>query len=89
MSERVRVPEESVAALSVGAGEIIKHLCESDCRTYGEVLEWCETRGDCVYAVQCPSCATRFLLDEDDLCALERWTKTHGSSLVCGLRESA
>lgn len=89
MSEAIRVPEETVVTMSHTAREVIAHLCEGECHTFGDVLQWCETRGDCVYAVICPGCASRFLLDEDELCALERWTKEHGGALVCGIRESA
>lgn len=87
MSDLVRVPETSVMSMSPTAMEVIEHLCEGDCRTYGSVLQWCETRGDCVYAVVCPGCTTQFLLDEEDVAALERWTTTHGDALVCGLKD--
>ena len=84
MDERGRVvPIES---LSPNVREIVRHLCEGDCRTFGVALQWCETRGDCTYAVQCPGCTTQFLVDEDDLAELERWTASHGETLVCGIR---
>lgn len=87
MSDLVRVPETSVATMSPQAMEVISHLCEGDCLTFGTVVSWCEARGDCVYLVTCPNCGAKYQLDEDDLCALERWTDAHGDALVCGVRE--
>ena len=89
MSDSGRIPEASLATLSLAAQEIVRHLCESDCRSYGSVTEWCEARGDCTYAVQCPGCTTQFVIDEADLAALEVWTRRHGQSLVCGIRDAA
>ena len=89
MSDISRIPNTSLATLSPGAMEVIRHLCESDCHTFADVLQWCETRGDCVYAVECPGCSTRFLLEEDDLGAIERWSAANGRALSCGIRESA
>lgn len=89
MSELGRIPEASMATLSASAQEILFHLCESDCRTFGNVTEWCEARGDCTYAVRCPGCATQFVIAEDDLAELEAWTKRHGDVLVCGVRSAA
>lgn len=89
MSDAGRIPETSVSALTPGAREIIQHLCESDCRTFGSVMQWCETRGDCVYAVRCPGCSSQYLIDEDDLTALEAWTTSYGQTLVCGVRDAA
>lgn len=88
MNEQGRMPSATLEALSPSVLEIVRHLCEGDCHTYGVTLEWCETRarGECSYAVQCPGCETQFLIDEDDLAALERWTATHGEALVCGVR---
>ncbi len=86
MTEQGRVPLTTLETLSPNVHKIIQHLCESDCRTYGVTLEWCETRGDCTYAVQCPGCDTQFLVDEHELAQLERWTDAHGHALVCGIR---
>ena len=72
--------------LSPTVREIIAHLCQGDCHTYGAVLEWCETRGDCQYAVLCPGCSHQFLLEEDELAELQRWTDAEGHALVCGVR---
>lgn len=65
---------------------IVHHLCEGDCHTFGDVLEWCEARGDCSYAVVCPTCRRQFLIDEDDLTDLRRWTDSQGAALSCGVR---
>lgn len=65
---------------------IVRHLCEGDCHTFGDVLEWCESRGDCSYAVVCPTCSKQFLIDEDDLNDLRRWTEARGEALACGVR---
>jgi hypothetical protein len=89
MSNISRIPETSLSSLSPGALEIIRHLCEGECRTFADVLQWCETRGDCVYAVQCPGCTTQFIVDEDDLAAIERWSAANGNTLSCGIRELA
>ncbi len=89
MADFVRVDQATVARMSEGAAEVIAHLCEGDCQTYGSVMSWCETRGDCVHVVTCPSCKTEYYLDDADIAALERWTDQHGSSLVCGVQEVA
>lgn len=67
-------------------GPILQHLCASECHTFGSVLEWCETRGDCVYAVVCPECRQQFLIEEHELADLERWTEANGTTLVCGVQ---
>ncbi len=76
-------------AANPSLGPILQHLCSTDCHAYGSVLEWCETRGDCVYAVVCPSCQQQFLIEESDLADLERWTKANGGSMVCGVTLSS
>jgi hypothetical protein len=65
---------------------ILRHLCAGECHTFGDVLEWCESRGDCSYAVVCPACKAQFLIEEDDLADLRRWTDTRGMALSCGVR---
>jgi len=75
-----------LTALRPTVHDIVRHLCEGDCHTYGSVLQWCESRGDCTYAIVCPTCSTQFLVDEDDLNDLERWTDSQGNTLVCGIR---
>lgn len=89
MADFVRVDQTSIAKMSEGAAEVLAHLCEGECQTYGSVLSWCETRGDCVHVVTCPSCSKTFQLDDDDINALERWTDQHGSNLVCGVKDVA
>lgn len=89
MSEFVRIPEQSLSMLSPGALQVVQHLCEGECQTFADVLQWCESRGDCTYAVVCPGCATQFVLDEDEVSSLERWSTANGHVLSCGLRESA
>ena len=89
MADFVRVDQTSIAKMSEGAAEVLAHLCEGECQTYGSVLSWWETRGDCVHVVTCPSSSTTFHLDDDDISALERWTEEHGSNLVCGVKDVA
>ena len=72
--------------LSPTVRAIVAHLCQGDCHAYGAVLEWCETRGDCQFAVLCPGCSRQFLVDEEELAELQRWTDAEGHALVCGVR---
>lgn len=65
--------------------EVIAHLCEGDCHAFGDLVEWCESRGDCTVAVVCPSCSRQWIIDDDELDALRAWTDTHGSNLGCGV----
>lgn len=65
--------------------EVIAHLCEGDCHAFGDLVEWCESRGDCIVAVVCPSCARRWIIDDAELAALHRWTAANGSVLGCGV----
>lgn len=76
----------TLESLSPGVSVIVQHLCEGSCHTFGSVLQWCETRGDCVYAVTCPGCSTQFVVEEDELAELERWTEVNGHTMVCGVR---
>ena len=64
---------------------VLRHLCLSDCKAFGSVLEWCEGRGDCAQAIVCPSCGTRFLVEPEDLRELGRWTDDAGNLLTCGV----
>jgi hypothetical protein len=91
----VRMSDTTISTLSVtmqtlspGVQAVVQHLCEGECHTYGSVLQWCETRGDCVYAIVCPGCARQFVVDEEELAELERWTETSGHTMVCGVRYS-
>jgi hypothetical protein len=72
--------------LSSGVQTILAHLCGDPCRAYGSVVEWCETRGDCVQAVVCPSCRKEFVIDDDEFAELISWTDKDGSLLACGVR---
>ena len=65
--------------------EVIAHLCEGECHAFGDLVEWCESRGDCTVAVVCPSCSRRWIIDDDELDALRRWTAANGSHLGCGV----
>jgi hypothetical protein len=66
--------------------EVLRHLCVGSCKSFGSVLEWCESRGDCAQAVVCSACGTRFLISEEDLMELARWTDEAGNALACGVR---
>lgn len=84
-----QVQPESVAQPSLDAPiivtEVIAHLCEGECHAFGDLVEWCESRGDCTVAVVCPSCSRQWIIDDDELDALRRWTVTHGTHLGCGV----
>jgi predicted Zn finger-like uncharacterized protein len=86
MTNQSDTAQINAEALSPAVHEIVQHLCEGDCHTFGSVLSWCEARGDCVYAIVCPGCSTQYLIDEDDLAQLERWTVANGDALVCGVQ---
>ena len=66
--------------------QILAHLCEGDCHAFGDILEWCEARGDCCFAVVCPECSTQFVIDDDEMDELRTWTVQNGNLLVCGIR---
>jgi hypothetical protein len=85
MSEPAVNITSAIGSLSPNVHKIVRHLCEGECHTFGSVLQWCETRGDCIYAVTCPSCSTQFIVEEDELAELERWTDANGHTLVCGV----
>ncbi len=86
MVDDERVDVLTVDILSPTVRKIIQHLCQGECHTYGAVLEWCEARGDCCYAVYCPGCQMQFHVDDDELAELQRWTDAEGHALVCGGR---
>lgn len=86
MSEQRVSTVPAYEGLSPNVHVIVQHLCEGDCHAFGSVLQWCETRGDCVYAVTCPGCSTQFIVEEHELTELERWTEANGHELVCGVR---
>jgi hypothetical protein len=72
--------------ISPAVRDVLYHLCEGNCHTFGAVVEWCEARNDCAYTVHCPNCSAQFLVDEDELNELLRWTDQEGNALVCGVR---
>ena len=74
------------AVLSPSVQAILAHLCSDPCHAFGAVVEWCETRGDCVQGVICPTCRREFLIDEDELAELRRWTDADGKVLACGVQ---
>jgi hypothetical protein len=76
---------ETTFPLSPAVEQILSHLCKEQCHAYGDLLEWCETRGDCSHAVVCPVCRTQFVIDEDELDELRLWTARYGNLLVCGI----
>ena len=84
-SLRLVIPDEA-PTFSPTVRLILDHLCQGRCHTYGDILEWCESRGDCSHAVECPTCAARFVIDDDELDDLRRWTDREGHALVCGVR---
>jgi hypothetical protein len=92
MSDAVPIAQSGLLpgeeALSPTVQRILAHLCGGSdrCRSFGFVLEWCETRGDCCYAVVCPGCSNQFVVDEDELAELRRWTDEEGNALVCGVQ---
>ena len=86
MDQHDRNAVANVEILSPAVREIIQHLCASQCHTYGAVVQWCEARGDCTYAVRCPGCAKQFLVDDEELAELGRWTDAEGHALVCGIQ---
>ncbi|MER3436230.1 MAG: hypothetical protein C4346_00560 [Chloroflexota bacterium] len=87
MSDAVRFDlPEPAEFTSPTIRKILAHLCEGACHTFGSVIEWCETRGDCAYAVMCPSCKTQFVVEEDELIELRRWTERTGYALACGVQ---
>jgi hypothetical protein len=61
--------------------DVREHLCSKG--LYGNVAEWCEMRGDCVFVVTCPDCGASFTLDEDEYDELLRWSQSSGQS--CGI----
>lgn len=66
--------------------QILSHLCEGECHAYGDLLEWCEARGDCSHAVVCPACRAQFVIDAEELEELRLWTARNGHLFVCGIR---
>jgi hypothetical protein len=86
MTEQALFQSGTMAMPSEAVLAILRHLCLGTCKTFGSVLEWCESRGDCAQAVVCPSCGARFLVENEDLEELARWTAESGEVLTCGVR---
>jgi hypothetical protein len=81
-----RIDVLAAESLSPAVVAVLRHLCQDPCHAIGAVLEWCEARGDCAQAVVCPTCSTQFIVDDDELAELLRWTDDQGQALVCGVR---
>ena len=86
MDSRIPVEVIDTAVVSPSVHAILVHLCSDPCHAFGAIVEWCETRGDCVQAVVCPTCRREFLIDDDELAELRRWTDGDGNLLACGIR---
>lgn len=70
-----------IATPSSQAARILQHLCSKG--LYGDVTEWCEMRGDCVWVVTCPDCHTSFTIDDDEYEELVALSRAEGQS--CGV----
>ena len=81
-------PMVGIEQLTPNVRDILLHLCSGpiEGRTYGLVVEWCETRGDCTYGVVCTETGLQFVIDDAELAELQRWTDEQGNALVCGVR---
>jgi hypothetical protein len=86
MVDAERVDAFLAESLSPAVLAVLRHLCQGTCHTFGAVMEWCETRGDCAQAIICPVCSAQFVVDDDELTELLRWTDGQGKALVCGVR---
>ncbi len=86
MVDRGRIEALVAESISPTVLAVLSHLCQGECHTFGGVMEWCEARGDCAQAVICPTCAAQFVVDDDELAELLRWTNDQGQALVCGVR---
>jgi hypothetical protein len=86
MIDARRIDALMADTLSPAVLNVLHHLCHGGCHSFGGVLEWCEARGDCAQAVVCPVCAAQFVVDDDELTELLRWTDDQGQALVCGVR---
>lgn len=65
--------------------QVLSHLCGKG--IFGDVAEWCEMRGDCVFVVTCPDCRHSFTLGEEEYEVLVRRSEEVG--LSCGIRPLA
>jgi endogenous inhibitor of DNA gyrase (YacG/DUF329 family) len=65
--------------------EVLSHLCSSRCHGFGQAIELCETRRDCVIVVTCPTCGKQFTLDDEQYDDLLAWTRGEGKVIACGV----
>jgi hypothetical protein len=86
MVDAQRMEAFAAETLTPAVLAVLQHLCQGDCHAFGGVLEWCEARGDCAQAVVCPVCSSQFVVDDDELNELLRWTDEQGQVFVCGVR---
>ena len=86
MVDARRAEAFAAETLSPAVLAVLHHLCQGGCHSFGGVLQWCEARGDCAQAVVCPVCSTQFVVDDEELEELLRWTDEQGQALVCGVR---
>ncbi|HYP61473.1 MAG TPA: hypothetical protein VEQ36_13675 [Thermomicrobiales bacterium] len=84
-SRAVRIDEYVDDVTSPVVREILMHLCEMENPSYGSIIEWCETRGDCAQAVVCPECGVQYLLDDDEMAELRVISARTGEILSCGV----
>ena len=84
-SRAVRIDEYVDDVTSPVVREILMHLCEMENPSYGSIIEWCETRGDCAQAVVCPECGVQYLLDDEEMAELRVISARTGEILACGV----
>jgi len=84
-SSTTRIDQFVDSPVSPVVREILLHLCESDHPSYGSIVEWCETRGDCAQAVVCPHCGAQYLLDDDEMDELRLISTRTNEILSCGV----
>ena len=73
------------AGVSPVVREILLHLCESEVPSYGAIVEWCESRGDCAQAVVCPHCGSQYLLDDEEMAELRLMSARTDEIFSCGV----
>ena len=81
----IRIDEYVDDVTSPVVRESLMHLCEMENPSYGSVIEWCETRGDCAQAVVCPECGVQYLLDDEEMAELRVISARTGEILACGV----
>jgi uncharacterized protein YbaR (Trm112 family) len=78
---------DSIEMRDMIAREVLAHLCSPNCHGFGEAIEMCETRGDCVIVITCPNCRKSYTLDDDQYEMLIAWSRGDGATLACGVQE--